>query len=127
MSEQQPTAHNVRVDAQPGSADIWLDDTHLPADQLVGYTITHDIHAALPQLVLHTRQPAGTVFDALAHVVVADQIPPADTIRAFLRTVNPAELEQAALEREDLSDERYSLTRAMLAQLMDWAEERAPA
>jgi hypothetical protein len=126
MSEpmKQPTAHSVRVDAQPGSADIWVDDTRLPADQLVGYTITHDIHAALPQMVLHTRQPAGTVFDALAHVVVADPVQPVETIRAFLRAVNPVELEQTALERDDLDDERYGLTRAMLAQLMDWANER---
>lgn len=124
---QQPTAHSVRVDAQPGSADIWLDDTRLPADQVIGYTITHDIHAALPQMVVHTRQPAGAAFQALAHVLVADPVPAGETIRAFLRSINPVELEQAALDRDDLGDERYALTRAMLAQLVEWVDERGGA
>ncbi|MEU7435738.1 hypothetical protein AB0B07_33595 [Streptomyces sioyaensis] len=120
---QQPTAHGVRIDAQPGSASIRLDGTEVGQD-VIGYTLQHDVHGALPQLVLHTRQPGGVIFDALAHVLVAETTPPAKTIRAFLRAINPAELEQAALERDDLGDERYALTRAMLAQLMDWAEER---
>ncbi|MFE1767189.1 hypothetical protein ACFW81_23600 [Streptomyces angustmyceticus] len=122
----QPIAYGVRIDAQPGSAGIRLDDVEIGPD-VVGYTLQHDIHAALPQLVLHTRQPTGVAFQGLAHVMVADPTPPAETIRAFLRTVNPAELEQAALDSDDLEDERYALTRAMLAQLMTWAEERGGA
>ncbi|MFI7096844.1 hypothetical protein [Streptomyces lydicus] len=120
----QPTAHGVRIDAQPGSASIRLDGTEIGHD-VIGYTLQHDVHSALPQLVLHTRQPGGAIFEALAHVMVADTTPPAETIRAFLRAINPIELEQAALERDDLGDERYALTRAMLAQLADWADERS--
>lgn len=123
MSDHTPTAHSVRIDAQPGSASIRIDDAEV-GDQVLGYTIQHDIHSTLPQLILHTRQPAGTLFNALAHVMVAEPAPAGDAIRAFLRTINPAELEQAALDRDDLDEERYGLTRAMLAQLMDWAEER---
>ncbi|MEU8682984.1 hypothetical protein [Streptomyces sp. NPDC048611] len=123
MSDQTPTAHSVRIDAQPGSASIRLDGNEIGRD-VVGYTLQHDIHSALPQLVLHTRQAAGTLFDAFAQVVVAADAPPVDAIRAFLRTINPIELEQTALERDDLGDERYDLTRAMLTQLTDWAEER---
>ncbi|MFI1161365.1 hypothetical protein [Streptomyces sioyaensis] len=122
----QPTAHGVRIDAQPGSASIRLDGNEIGHD-IVGYTLQHDVHGALPQLVLHTRQPGGAIFEALAHVMVADSVPPVEAILAFLRTINPAELEQAALERDDLGDERYDLTRAMLAQLMYWAEERGAA
>ncbi|MFJ8677221.1 hypothetical protein [Streptomyces sp. NPDC093589] len=122
----QPTAHSVRIDAQPGSASIRIDGTEIGPD-VIGYTLQHDVHGALPQLVLHTRQPAGTLFDALAHVMVADSTPPAETISEFLRTINPIELEQAALERDDLGGERYDLTRAMLAQLADWARERTVA
>lgn len=120
---QQPSAHNVRIDAQPGHASIRIGDAEIGPD-IVGYTLQHDVHGALPQLILHTRQPGGTIFEALAHVVVADPVPPADAIRAFLRAVNPIELEQAALDRDDLGDERYALTRAMLAQLAEWADER---
>ncbi|MFI0156226.1 hypothetical protein [Streptomyces lydicus] len=120
----QPTGHSVRIDAQPGHASIRIDD-HEVGEYVLGYTIQHDIHSALPQMVIHTRQPAGTLFDAFAQVVVAADARPADTIRAFLRTINPIELEQAALERGDLGDERYGLTRAMLAQLAEWADERS--
>lgn len=126
MTEQTPTAHGVRIDAQPGRASIRLDGAEVGHD-VIGYTLQHDVHGALPQLVLHTRQPGGAIFEALAHVMVADTTPPAETIRAFLRTVSPAELEQAALNREDLGDERYALAQAMLFQLMDWAEERGGA
>lgn len=122
MSEQ-PTGHSVRIDAQPGSASIRIDDAEI-GEYVLGYTIQHDIHSALPQMVIHTRQPAGTLFDAFAQVVVAADPAPGETIRGFLRAINPVELEQAALERDDLGDGRYDLTRAMLAQLTDWAEER---
>lgn len=122
----EPTAYGVRIDAQPGSASIRIDGAEIGAD-VIGYTLQHDVHGALPQLVLHTRQSAGVAFEGLAHVMVADTAPPAEAIRQFLRTINPIELEQAALERDDLGGERYDLTRAMLAQLSDWAEERGAA
>lgn len=123
----QPTAHSVRIQAEPGHAAVWIEDTRLPADQILGYTLTHDIQAALPQLVLHTRQPAGAAFAGLAHVLVADPTPPGRVIADFLRSIDPATLEQAALDRNDLGDERYDLTRAMLVQLADWAFARDDA
>ncbi|MFG2532832.1 hypothetical protein [Streptomyces sp. NPDC048516] len=126
MSDQQPTAHGVRIDAQPGSASIRLDGTEVGHD-VIGYTLQHDVHGSLPQLVLHIRQPASATFEGLAHVAVADQPDPAETIRTFLCAVNPVQLEQAALDRDDLDDERYALTRAMLTQLMEWADERGAA
>ncbi|WP_330479857.1 hypothetical protein OG301_39280 (plasmid) [Streptomyces platensis] len=122
----EPTAYGVRIDAQPGSASIRLDGTEVGHD-VIGYSLQHDVHGALPQLVLHTRQPGGAIFEALAHVMVADTAPPTEAILGFLRTINPIELEQAALDRDDLGIGRYDLTRAMLAQLMDWAQERGAA
>jgi hypothetical protein len=118
----EPTAHGVRIDAQPGHATISLDGTPLPAGQVIGYELQHDIANALPMLVLHTRQPDGVVWEGLARVAVAE--PQQDTgehIAAFLAGISPAALERAALERADLSDERYGLTAAMLATLADWA------
>lgn len=118
----EPTAHGVRIDAQPGHAAISINGTPLPRGQVVGYTLEHDITSALPMLVLHTRQPEGAVWEGLARVAVADpQQDIGEQIAAFLANINPAALEQAALERDDLSNERYALTAAMLATLADWA------
>jgi hypothetical protein len=116
----QPEAHGVHIDAQPGSAVISLDGIPLPAGQVTAYTLHHDVQASLPTLVLHTRQPAGTAFDGLARVAVAEQDPTAAVI-AFLQSVDPAALEAAALNRDDLGPGRYDLTRAMLRQLIDCA------
>lgn len=125
MSEQptQPQAHGVRIDAQPGHVTIALDGTPLPPGQLTGYTLHHgDIQGVLPTLVLHTRQPAGAAFEGLARVAVAE--PQQDHGRAFqefLANIDPAALENAALNRDDLGSAKYDLTRAMLAQLAEWA------
>ncbi|MFF7795546.1 hypothetical protein [Streptomyces sp. NPDC007991] len=127
MTEQpaEPQAHNVRIDAQPGHATVTLDGTPLPPGQIVGYQLEHSIADSLPMLVLHTRQTDTLIWEGLARVAVAD---PAhdlgEQIAAFLKNINPAALEGAALERDDLSDERYGLTAAMLATLADWARGR---
>ncbi|MEZ7005673.1 hypothetical protein ACBR37_19360 [Streptomyces sp. AD55] len=125
MAEQpfEPQAHGVRIEAQPGDATISLDGVPIPRGQVVGYSLEHDVANALPILVLHTRQPDGAAWEGLARVAVAD--PQQDTgeqIAAFLANINPAALERAALERDDLADERYALTAAMLATLADWAQ-----
>ncbi|WP_399559605.1 hypothetical protein OIA45_48490 (plasmid) [Streptomyces chartreusis] len=120
---EQPQAHGVRIDAQPGHATIVLDGTTLPADQITGYTLQHSIQDVLPLLVLHTRQPQGAVWRGLARVAVADpQAPdPSETIAAFLEAIDPEALENAALYRDDLGSGQYELTRAMLRQAAAWA------
>ncbi|MGV9891734.1 hypothetical protein [Streptomyces sp. NPDC003395] len=121
----EPTAHGVRIDSQPGHATISLDGTPLPAGQVVGYQLEHSIADALPMLVLHTRQADGAVWEGLARVAVADpQQDIGEQIAAFVSNLSPAALEGAALERDDLSDERYGLTAAMLRTLADWARGR---
>lgn len=121
----EPQAHGVRIDAQPGHATITLDGTPLPPGQVTGYQLEHSIADALPILVLHTRQADNLVWEGLARVAVADpQHDLGEQIADFLKSINPAALEGAALERDDLSDERYGLTAAMLATLADWARGR---
>ncbi len=124
----QPQSHGVRIDGQPGHATIVIDGTTLPADQITGYTLQHSIQDALPTLVLYTRQPAGTVWRGLARVAVADpQTPdPAALIGEWLHSVDAEALENTALNRDDLGNNRYDLTRAMLRQLADWARQEAP-
>jgi hypothetical protein len=119
----EPQAHGVHIEAQPGSATIAIDGNTLPRGQVTGYTLHHSIADSLPALVLHTRQPDDTVWDGFARVAVADpqQDDAAGTIAAFLDAVDPAALENAALNRDDLGNSKYDLTRAMLRQLADWA------
>ena len=126
MSEppEQPTAHGVRIDAHPGSAAITLDGEPLPNGQVTGYVLQHDIHNALPELILHTRQPAGVIVEGLATVAVAAPTNPGDAIEQFLSGIDPAALERAALNREDLQDGKHAVTAAILKQLADWAQGR---
>lgn len=124
-SSEEPQAHGIRIDAQPGDATIRIDGTALPRGQVTGYTLQHSIADTLPLLVIHTRQPEGAVWEGLARVAVADpQQDLGEQIAAFLTNIHPAAVEGAALERDDLSNERYGLTAAILATLADWARGR---
>lgn len=114
---------------QPRQVRITTDGTraHLEVDGhdlsrlLHGYTLEQ--HAGQPPMLIlhaHTDQ-AGVAFEGLAHVVVGDDPDPADTITGFLASLDAATLERAALERDDMAGGRYDVTRAILAQLADWA------
>jgi hypothetical protein len=121
----EPTVHGVTIDAQPGEATVRIDGHLLPAGQLTGYVLQHDVHAALPTLILHTRQPDSVQWEGLARVAVAEpEQDPGDTIAAFLANVDPAALQQAALNRDDLDGSRHELTKAMLQALADIAQGR---
>ena len=127
MTEQpdEPQAHGVRIDASPGDAVITIDGTPMPRGQVVGYRLEHDVANALPMLIVHTRQPEGVLWEGLARVAVAD--PGQDIgeeIADFLGSMNPAAVEGAALEREDLENGKYSVTAAILKTLADWARGR---
>lgn len=117
----EPQAHGVRIVAQPGSADISIDGTSLPAGQVTGYTLQHAVAEALPTLVLHTRQPNGVAFEGLARVAVGVPQSPADLVVGFLAEVDPALLDQAALNRSDYGGGPGATARAMLATLTEWA------
>lgn len=117
----EPQAHAVRIDAQPGHATIAIDGTPLPPGTVTGYTLQHDIVGGLPLVVLHTRQPGGTAFEGLARVAVGVADTPGDIVAAFLAQIDPAALENAALNRADLGNDKYDLTRAMLRELADTA------
>ena len=123
MAEQptEPQAHGVHIDAQPGHATISIDGQPLPAGTVTGYVLQHDVSAALPTLILHTRQPTGTVFDGLARVAVGVPKTPADLITEFLDAVDPQILDQEALNRADYGGGPGATARAMLATLTEWA------
>lgn len=127
MSEtpEQPTAHGVRIDAQPGDASVSLDGEPLPRGQVTAYVLQHDVHNALPELILHTRQPAGVIFEGLATVAVAAPQDPGSAMAEFLSGIDPAALERAALDRSDLGDGKHEVTAAILRQLVDWVQGRS--
>lgn len=119
----QPQAHGVRIDVQPGYATISLDGTPLSDGQVTGYTLQHDVvHGALPTLVLHTRQPAGVAFEGLARVAVGVPQTPGEIVAAFLAEVDPVLLDQEALNRSDYGGGPGATARAMLATLAGWAK-----
>jgi hypothetical protein len=117
----EPQAHGVHIDAQPGHATISINGRPLPAGSVTGYTLQHDIVGGLPLIVLHTRQPDGAAFDGFARVAVGVTDTPGDIVAGFLAQLDPAALENAALNRDDLGNGKHDLTRAMLRQIIDWA------
>lgn len=118
----KPAAHGVRVDAQPGHATISIDGTPLPAGTVTGYQIEHSIADALPMLILHTRQSEGVLFEGLACVAVATPQDPGQAVADFVLSLDPAALQQAALDRDDLSGTRTETTEAILRQIAEWAQ-----
>lgn len=119
---EQPEAHGVRIDGQPGHATISIDGTPLPPGQVTGYVLEHSIADALPMLVLHTRQPDGILWEGLARVAVAVPQEPGEAVAGFLAGIDPAALERAALDRPDLDGGKHGVTAAILQQLADWAQ-----
>lgn len=110
----------VRISTTLKGAKVEIDGVDMSLN-LRGYTLEHRANEA-PLLVLYTSGHASpTVFEGYAHVVVGDAPDPGPAIADFLRSVDAAALERAALERDDLDGSRHELTRAMLAQLADYA------
>ncbi|MFD9721011.1 hypothetical protein [Streptomyces sp. NPDC059076] len=110
----------VSITADGPTARVVLDDVDI-SSHLKGYTVEHR-PGEHPVVVLYARPSAGTVFEGMAQVAVGQPGDPAEAIAAFLASVDAKSLENAALNRGDLDTNRYGLTRAMLAQLVDWAQ-----
>ncbi len=117
----EPTTYGVRIDAQPGHATISLNGTPLSAGQVVGYQLEHAIADSIPSLVLHTRQPDSIVWEGLARVAVAIHQDPGQAIADFVSGLDPAALQRAALDRDDLSGGKTEITEAVLRQIAEWA------
>ncbi|KIF66292.1 hypothetical protein HY68_36945 [Streptomyces sp. AcH 505] len=111
---------HISVTGDGLTARVVLDDTDI-SRHVQGYNI-EGRPGQLPLVVLYAHPNAGSTFDGEAHIAVADQTNPADAITGFLTTIDPVALERAALDRPDLGNGKGDLTRAMLAQLADWAK-----
>lgn len=118
----EPQAHGVRIAVSPGHADISIDGTALPAGQIVGYQLEHDVaNAAFPRLILHTRPTSDVLFEGMAQVAVAVPQDPGQAIADFVSQLDPAALQRAAMDREDLTGDKTGVTEAILKQITEWA------
>ncbi|MER5277808.1 hypothetical protein ABT025_18895 [Streptomyces sp. NPDC002809] len=114
---------HVRITADGVTGSIAIDGTDI-SRSVQGYSLQHEVGAA-PVLLLHTTPHRGLDFEGLAHVAVAaPEQDDGQVIAAFLQNIDPAALERAALERDDLDGSRHELAVAMLRQLADWAQGR---
>ena len=110
----------VRITSDGTRAALHIDDVDF-SNLVTAYSLQQQAKQA-PLLVLHAHLHRQAMeFDGMAHVVIGDQPDPAQAVADFVRSLDPKTLEQAALNRDDCGDERYGLTRAMLAQIADWA------
>ncbi|MGW5529388.1 hypothetical protein [Streptomyces xanthochromogenes] len=112
----------VRITADGVTAHLEIESTDVTR-MVRGYALEQQVGQP-PTLALWLSPRAdGTLFDGYARVGVATE-PTGDTVAGFLANIDPAALERAALERDDLDGTRHELTRAMLGQLADWAQGR---
>lgn len=123
MSEQTfaDEPRRVEITADPWKAAVVVDGTDMTT-ALRGYTLSQEVGQA-PTVVLYPTPEHAAAFTGFARVQIAEPADPGPVVADFLRSINPAALDQAALQR-DLDGSPNELTRAMLEQLIDWAEGR---
>jgi hypothetical protein len=113
--------HQVRLTSNGLSGAVEIDGADISA-QVQGYNLEARVGAA-PLLVLYASpRDGGVVFEGLAHIAIGTEQDPGPTVAAFLANVDPSALQQAALARDDLDGSKHEITRAILAQLADWAQ-----
>lgn len=116
--------HQIRLTSNGLSGTVEVDGADISA-QVQGYNLEARVGAA-PLLVLYASpREGGVTFEGLAHVAIGAEQDPGPTVAAFLANVDPSALHQAALARDDLDGSKHEVTRAILAQLADWAQGRA--
>lgn len=116
--------HQIRLTSNGLSGTVEVDGADISA-QVQGYNLEARVGTA-PLLVLYASpREGGVAFEGLAHVAIGTEQDPGPSIAAFLASMDPASLQQAALNRDDLENNKYGVTRAILAQLADWAQGKA--
>ncbi|MFE3216113.1 hypothetical protein [Streptomyces antimycoticus] len=114
------TTRRVEITARDGRADIEIDDARIDPSAVKAYSVSH-LAGEQPELLLHVADRGATQWSGMARVAVADLSDPGPAAAVFLEAIDPEALERAALARSDLGTEPYSLTKAMLLQLGEWA------
>lgn len=122
MDQTNDTAATRRVEitARGGRADIKIDDAPIEPSAVRAYSVSH-FAGQEPEVLLHVADREEAQWSGLARVTVADKPDPGPAAAIFLDAIDPEALEHAALARPDLGTEPFSLTKAMLTQLGEWA------
>ena len=120
MDHNEEDLHSVTISACGPKAEIEFDGARIEASAVRAYSISH-FAGERPEIVLHVADREETQWSGLARVAVADLPDPGPAAAVFLDAIDPEALERAALARSDLGTEQFSLTKAMLAQLGEWA------
>ncbi|MGH3368871.1 MAG: hypothetical protein ACRDPR_02625, partial [Nocardioidaceae bacterium] len=97
-----------------------IDGTRIEPRAVKAYTVSH-LAGERAEVLLHVTDRNDTQWSGTARVAVADLPDPGPAAVVFLEAIDPEALERAALARPDLGTEPYSLTKAMLTQLGEWA------
>ncbi|MEU6925455.1 hypothetical protein [Streptomyces sp. NPDC046631] len=113
--------HQVRLTSNGLSGTVEVNGADISA-QVQGYNLEARVGAA-PLLVLYASR--GVVFEGLAHVAIGTGQDPGPSVAAFLANIDPDALHRAALARDDLDGSKHEVTRAILAQLADWAQGKS--
>lgn len=114
------TARRVEISARGGRADIEIDGTRIDPSAVKAYSVSH-FAGERPEVLLHVADRGDSQWSGMARVAIADPPDPGPVAAIFLDAIDPEALERAALARPDLGTEPYSLTKAMLTQLGEWA------
>ncbi|MFB7082146.1 hypothetical protein [Streptomyces sp. NPDC056308] len=118
--------HQVQIRMRASGASLEVDG-HDISDGISAYTL-HQAAGQPAQMVVQVSGEAtrNGVLDGLAHVVVGEAPHPGDAASVFLSSIDPGQLEQAALRRHDLmTGGPHEMTRVMLTQLIEWARGTA--
>ncbi|MFD5738541.1 hypothetical protein ACFXJM_11320 [Streptomyces massasporeus] len=119
-TDHNEAACRVQITARGGRADIEIDGARVDPGAVKAYTVSH-FAGEHPEVLLHVADRGDTQWSGMARVAVADLPDPGSAAAVFLDAIEPEALERAALARPDLGSEPYSLTKAMLTQLGEWA------
>jgi hypothetical protein len=113
-------ARRVEITARAGGADIEIDGARIDPSAVKAYSVSH-FAGERPEVLLHVADRDDIKWSGMARVTVADLPDHGPAAAVFLDAIDPEALERAALARLDLGTEPYSLTKAMLTQLGEWA------
>lgn len=97
------------------------------SDHLSGVEISMTGGVPYADVLLHVN-PARAMhpeIDVLARVVVAAEPDIGVAVTRFLTAIDPQSLQDAALNRPDLGRGPQDLTKAMITQLIEWANGRS--
>ncbi|UNO42158.1 hypothetical protein [Streptomyces sp. MST-110588] len=110
----------IRVTADGSKASIQI--AGIDYSRVVsGYTIHQQAGEAADLVVQFAQGRTSPDFDGYARVAVGIPYEPGPAAAHFLSAIDPGLLEKEALARPDMGGGPHGFTRAVLAQLQEWA------